>query len=440
MFCYVWQLFLASRVALSYSLRLVSGTLVLDRRTMGAGAPADLAHQVRDALPYLYDFAYLQRHPLAKLLVSPSATFTRIRGQELRRILLDAIEALNPGDRVAMRSPERRAYAILFGLYVEGHSQAEVAHALGIGDRQLRRDRLVAFEALTNILRDRYLLPAASDKLQSWQELLRGETDRLAGRREPLDLHELVDGLLPLLRELANERGMQLSTYVSPELPKPVANRTLARQILIRLASQALTSLPLARLCFECRSRGLAIGIGLVMDCQPEAFPMDGCTTSRGLVLDVAAASPLADSLGGHLTQECITATELKVWLWLPIQEETNVLVVDDNQEIHALFERYVVGYPYRMLHATSAEQALTIARSQKPDIVIVDLMMPERDGWELLQTLRTDSTCALIPTIVCSVLEEPGLALSLGVQGYLKKPVSQADLLRALEAARKQV
>ena len=76
----------------------------------------ELGRQIRDALAHLYDYVYLQRHPLAERLLPAHASTIRTRAQELRRILLDAIESLNPGDSVPIRALERRSYAILFGL------------------------------------------------------------------------------------------------------------------------------------------------------------------------------------------------------------------------------------------------------------------------------------------------------------------------------------
>ena len=81
----------------------------------------------------------------------------------------------------------------------------------------------------------------------------------------------------------------------------------------------------------------------------------------------------------------------------------------------------------------------MALARAQQPGIITIDLMMPGRDGWELLQALRAQPETVTIPVIVCSVLDEPELARSLGAQGCLKKPAGQVDLLQALEAAQAQ-
>lgn len=398
---------------------------------------SELIAQVRDALAHLYDLAYLQRHPLAELLVEPGAALIRPRGQELRRILLDAIEALNPGDAVPMRAPERRPYVILFGLYVEGRAQPEVASDLGIGTRQLRRDRSTALEALAGVLQDRCPSARREPGPSAASEPLQRESERLAAGREPLDLQEVVQGLLPLLQGVAQDRGVRLETRIDGRLPRPAANRTLVRQVLIGLASQALSTLPLTALAFEARSGPAAAGVGLELELRPEGVSAGG----EPLVprLQAQSVATLVSALGASLLQETLSARKERVWLLLPLEEETTVLVVDDNQELFALFARYVAGRPYRLTHAGSAEQALALVRAQRPQVITIDLMMPGLDGWELLQALRDDPATAAIPAIICSVLEEPQLALSLGARAYLKKPVGQADLLQALEAAKAQ-
>ncbi len=388
--------------------------------------------QMRDALAHFYDFSYLQRHPLAAMLLPPEAALAPAHGQELRRVLLDAIDALNPGSSVPRRAPERRAYAILFGLYVEGRSQSEVASALGISTRQLRRDRAAAFRDLAEVLRARQAIPAANAGPQP----LHTESQRLACGRQPIDLGELLQGLLSLLAGMARERGVEILSQVPPDLPTPRANRTLVRQILISLASQALASLALSRLTFAADRVEGAAAVRLRLEYRtPEARSEAGQLASSTPHLQSAAV--LAATLGGSL-QQALWGDRGEVFqLLLPLVGEAVVLVVDDNLELFALFERYVTGEPYRLMHASSADQALALARSLQPQVITVDLMMPGRDGWELLQALHADQGTARIPVIVCSVLEETELAASLGAHSYLKKPVGQADLLRALREAK---
>ncbi|MCB0134844.1 MAG: response regulator, partial [Caldilineaceae bacterium] len=82
---------------------------------------------------------------------------------------------------------------------------------------------------------------------------------------------------------------------------------------------------------------------------------------------------------------------------------------------------------------ATSGEAALAQVRQATPQAIVLDVMMPHQDGWEVLQALRQEPACATVPIIVCSVLREHDLALSLGANDTLVKPVSQPALLDVL-------
>jgi len=193
-----------------------------------------------------------------------------------------------------------------------------------------------------------------------------------------------------------------------------------------------LASLPLTGLSFQARLAQAGIEIGLDLKYRRESLvesDLPGLTPAFNSVETLVAA------LGGHICLETLSGETQPLWLWLPYHAETVVLVVDDNEELFALFQRYAGDHPYQLIHAQSVDQALQLVQSNPPDVITLDLMMPNRDGWELLQTLRADPTTTHIPVIVCSVLEDPDLALSLGAQMYLKKPVGADDLLQALAA-----
>jgi len=124
--------------------------------------------------------------------------------------------------------------------------------------------------------------------------------------------------------------------------------------------------------------------------------------------------------------------------LALPIAERT-VLVVDDNEDVLELFRSYLQPHRYRVVTVRSAREVLDIARETQPYAITLDLMMPGQDGWDVLQTLLNQPETRSIPVIVCTVLRQKELALSLGAAAFLAKPVSESALLSALESLEEQ-
>jgi CheY-like chemotaxis protein len=318
-----------------------------------------------------------------------------------------------------------------------------MAASLNISGRQLRRDRAAAYEALASILQDRYL-PLEPPAPPPSEEPLRSESERLAQQKEPVDLSELIEGLIPLLQPLARQQEIHLISHLEPELPKPWVNRILIRQSLIGLASHALASLPLAQLAFEAHRVEGEIRLGLRLRYRRSAdvvLPPPSKGGTRGVEAPLLepllkSVETLVSALNSQLCQEQVGPEEAAIWLLLPEGVERLVLVVDDNEELFALFQRYVTGQPYRLIHAASVDEALVLLPSARPDMIILDLMLPNRDGWELLQILHSNADTAQIPVAVCSILDDPELAFSWGAQLYLKKPVGSLELLQALAEA----
>ena len=89
--------------------------------------------------------------------------------------------------------------------------------------------------------------------------------------------------------------------------------------------------------------------------------------------------------------------------------------------------------HDYRVVQASTGAAALQLAREVHPDAITLDVLMPSQDGWGLLRTLNGDPDTEQIPVILCSVLPERSLALSLEVAAFLDKPVTREALLAAL-------
>jgi len=118
----------------------------------------------------------------------------------------------------------------------------------------------------------------------------------------------------------------------------------------------------------------------------------------------------------------------------LPTLEQLPVLVIDDNADALRLMQRYAAGTRYRVLGAQDWRGALDIARETSPQIIVLDVMMPDIDGWDLIGRLQHHPLTSNVPIIVCSVLAQEELALSLGARDYLRKPITPERFVSALD------
>jgi len=144
-------------------------------------------------------------------------------------------------------------------------------------------------------------------------------------------------------------------------------------------------------------------------------------------------ARALVEAQGGRLETDQ-ASDSWTARLSFRIAARTTILVVDDNQDLIALFRRYVAGHDITVVGASESAQALRLAAELQPGLITIDVMMPGLDGWEILQQIKATPTISHIPVIVCSVLHEPELARSMGASDYLVKPVQQADFLAVLD------
>jgi CheY-like chemotaxis protein len=146
----------------------------------------------------------------------------------------------------------------------------------------------------------------------------------------------------------------------------------------------------------------------------------------------LAAARTLTQAIGGVLGEQA-PAREQVLRLRLPMSVPPTVVVIDDNEGLLALFQRYLAEAGWRVLGAATAAEGLRLSREARPRAIVLDILMPGTDGWVMLDRLKHDPATALVPVIVCSVFNDPRLATALGAAAFLPKPVTRAALLEAL-------
>ncbi|WP_437752699.1 hybrid sensor histidine kinase/response regulator [Sorangium sp. So ce1389] len=120
---------------------------------------------------------------------------------------------------------------------------------------------------------------------------------------------------------------------------------------------------------------------------------------------------------------------------WAPDHADAQrlVLVVDDDATVRDLLKRHIEALGHHVALAPGGKEGLRLAGTLYPDVITLDLLMPEMDGWRVLLALKSTPALASIPVIVISIVEERGIGYSLGAADYITKPVEREALERAL-------
>jgi CheY-like chemotaxis protein len=393
---------------------------------------------LRDGLSHLHDPDALCRNRLATLFgVAHHADMY----SALQRVLTEAIASLEPGPDVPSGSRAWRIYDLLTCRYVQELSAPVVANQLGLSVRHLRREQRAALEALAHRLWEQFDLEETAQKDVSTETMAQAGrpdasvTEELAWLRDtpserPTDLEEVLHTALDLVRPLAAQHRVRLESRLAGSLPGLAVHPVALNQVLLNLLSAAIhrTSGGWVRIS----TRPLRWEVEVQVQCTRLFSAPQPVSDEDATSLDMA--HELVDMCGGRL----ILSTDGDAFgatLTFPAFEQLPVLVIDDNADALQLFKHYASGTRYRFLGTRDPEQALTLAEKLSPQIVVLDVMMPQIDGWQVLGWLRQHPLTSHIPIVVCTILTQEELAFSLGASTFLHKPVTRRAFLDALDA-----
>ena len=367
--------------------------------------PENFIEQVKDALENLYDFPALQHSPLAH--VSPDGA------HQLRRKLIEAIESLNPGHDVAAHSGAARIYSLVYLHYVGGMTLQEAALEVGLSLRQAYRDLRRGQERVSAVLWYDRPEPTHLSSIQT-------EMTRLEGRLTTIPLQKMLESGVRAVQKLADQRHITLDVHMPQASVMLTTNPAIAQQVFTHLLSQIIQQVapPSLRVSLEAQNGSIHI-----------VFSYPASASSKPRIEQVI--EQMMRQIGWK-TQSRNNGSEQQLII-RSAQEGALLLIIDDNQGLVDLLDHYLTDHAYRVVSVHNGEDGLRMVQQFMPDAIILDLMMPGMDGWELLQRLRTDGDTQDIPVIICSVISDPELAYSLGASRCIPKPVTKEVLLSTL-------
>jgi signal transduction histidine kinase/CheY-like chemotaxis protein len=295
-------------------------------------------------------------------------------------------------------------------------------------------------------------------------DLSKIESGRMELVYEELDLAPVLQSVMSTASGLTKEKQLGLTLDVPHSLPLVRIDKTRIRQVLLNLLSNAAKftnqgGISVRAHVIDEQMLCIAVqdtGIGIAPEHQNLVFEefrqVQGELTREyeGSGLGLSISKRLVELHGGRMWLESTLGTGSTFFFTLPVYQPAPVLnlppepaidpsrpvvvVVDDDPNAQQIFRHYLESAGYSVCAVLDSRQALETIQQCQPDLVILDVLMPHFDGWEVLTQLKSMPETAAIPVIICSIVEQQQLGLALGAHAYLVKPVREEDFLALVQ------
>ncbi|MDO8351520.1 MAG: response regulator [Gallionella sp.] len=400
-----------------------------------------------------------QGHPL-KMHGTLEDTTRQIQIQDELRSARDAAEAANRTKSVFLANMSHELRTPLNAIIGYSEMLEEDAESEG------RMDFVQDLQKIKSAGRN--LLELINDVL----DLSKIEAGKIELYAENIDLTAMTQQLASTIQPLVTRNGNTLQMHLPDDLGCAFTDQTKLRQVLLNLLSNAckftergVVTMTAARetvtgvdwLIFAVTDSG----IGMTTEQMGrlfQAFSQADTSTTRkygGTGLGLMISRHFCQMLGGDITVTSLPGQGSAFTVRLPAtlqqdasvetihrataQHETTivaratVLVIDDDPNARDLLRRLLGKEGFRVECAAGGNEGLKMAQTLLPDIITLDAMMPDKDGWTVLSELKANPLTAQIPVIMLTMMDNQNLGFSLGAADYLNKPVSRERLLETV-------
>lgn len=311
-----------------------------------------------------------------------------------------------------------------------------------------------------------------------------------AGKIEPIyseiPIAAVIEETIEHIRPLCYDKGLALEYECSPLIPKTIySDQEKVTKALTNLLSNAVKFTEKGKIAVkvdlptpkELRIEVSDTGIGIPPDRIEEIFnefqQIDSSDSRKygGSGLGLAITRKVIEVLGGTISVQSTpgkgstftlvlplkgqpeivesapyekpehVSTKLEPEVKIDVTDDRNrldrskrlVLVIDDEKEVHYVMRQYLKERDYQVIFPQNGEDPVALARTFKPFAITLDILMPERNGWEILDELKHHDDTRHIPVIIASILAEKERAFEMGATEYFVKPFEPEQLLNFL-------
>jgi PAS domain S-box-containing protein len=300
-------------------------------------------------------------------------------------------------------------------------------------------------------------------------DITRVETGRVRFEPQPIRLGDVVKNVIDALAPNAEHKKHTLTYRVEGGLPEIMGDPDRLNQVFTNLVGNAINYTPDGgKISVDVFAVDRAVridvrdtGIGIPAEDLGRIFerfyrsdhPL--VQESRGTGLGLPIVKMFVEMHGGRVWAQSRMGEGSTFTVLLPLPTEQpedaldlilpkvamtldrrHVLVADDDPDIAHLMQLQLEEVGYRTTVVGRGVKVLEVARRQCPDLIILDVLLPDMDGRAVLEALKADPITADIPVVMLTVVADDGTAVELGAAGYLNKPMDDGELLEAVQGA----
>ncbi len=301
------------------------------------------------------------------------------------------------------------------------------------------------------------------------------EAGRIEWKMEPVNLVKVMESATAATASLFDPKGLELVKEIEPDLPGVNGDSDRLIQTIINLISNAVKFTESGSITCRAATKGDQVlisvidsGVGIAAQDQEkvfEKFKQVGDTLTDkpvGTGLGLPICKQIVEQHGGHIWVESEPGRGSNFSFTLPAVEGaknqtekidvdtlikqmkeqvvTNVpvrihgrkkiLVVDDDASIRALLRQELESAGYIVGEAVDGVEAITMVKKERPDLIILDVMMPKMNGFDVAAVLKNDPVTMDIPVVIVSIIEDKQRGYRIGVDRYFTKPINSEELL----------
>jgi len=299
-------------------------------------------------------------------------------------------------------------------------------------------------------------------------DLSKVEAGKMDFRLESLNLADVIKDVAQTIKPMLGDKRHKLRVSLEKGLPQVHADKSRLRQVFLNLLSNAIKFTPPdGRLRIEvsrqgdwCQASVVDNGIGIKKKDQEQIFEVfTQAETSpdakkEGTGLGLAITKQFVEAMGGRIWLESQYGKGSRFTFTLPLVREGEpyleekrekleeglpemrelppkpgqkvVLVVDDDCKARSLVSAWLRAEGCVIIEASTGDEGIKKAKELAPAVIILDILMPDKDGWQVLRALKSMPETRDIPVVITSVIGEEELGFSLGAVDYFIKPVDR--------------